>query len=102
MVTAFHWRNLRQRLTSAGILDPMRLTSLHALLDFTETLALEGAGNTGDAKKDEQARRAFLHKLYAPEPGTAALNGDGYHPRPAGFDDEDIEASFDAFAAAAR
>lgn len=103
VVTAFHWRNLRQRLLTAGVSDPMKLTSLHSLLDFTEALALEGAGQTGDAKKDARARQQFTDKLYAPEPVEAVgLNGDGYKPKPGGFDDEDVEAAFDAFSKIAR
>lgn len=102
-VTAYHWRSLRYRLASNGILDPMMLPTLHALLDFTEAQALEGAGNTGDPKKDARARQQFYDKLYAPESIEAkGINGAGYKPTPTGFDDpDDIEASFDAFAKAA-
>jgi hypothetical protein len=93
VLTAFHWRAIRGKLILAGIMDPMALTSMHALLDVTETSITESYSTAED-------RTAFFDKLYAPEIGRE-LNDDGYTPKPSGFDDDDVEASFDAFASAA-
>jgi hypothetical protein len=88
VLTAHHWRAIRARIINAGIADPLSLTSLHALCDVTETAILENA--------DSEATTKFYDKLYAPEIGKD-LNDAGYKPKPSGFDDDEVEASFDAF-----
>lgn len=84
-------------MANSGVADPMTdMRSMHVLLDVTEQAVLE-------SMEKEQERKKFLDQLYAPEVAEAKkLNGDGYKPRPSGFDDDDVEASFDAFMAAAR
>jgi len=64
----------------------MALTSMHALLDVTESTILE---TFQSAKPDEDRRRRerFLDSLYRPTPAAQEINGDGYQPIPAGFDD---------------
>lgn len=97
-LTANYWRVLRRRLNGAGGQDPMGLTSMHALLDFTEDLMEEILANgCKDGKEIKAKITQFRNQLYGPEPGEK-LNGDGYKPRPAGFEPENIQASFDVFA----
>ena len=92
VTTAAHWRTLRAKLMLAGIADPLNdLPDLHALLDVAEVLMLESL--------DEKDRDKLLNQLYAPD---FTPNGDGYKAAPAGFDEEDQMASFDAFAAVAK
>lgn len=96
-MTAHHWRALRLKLILAGVTDPMRLPSMHLLLDNTEAAVLESMA--GD--KDSEARRSmFLNKLYAPTPEVRNINGDTYVAQPAGFEPDQVEADFDAFAKA--
>ena len=52
-------------------------------------------------KDAERERKSFLDKIYAPEKGTK-LAGTGHKPAPAGFDEDAMEAAFDAFSASAR
>lgn len=92
VMTAHHWRTLRLRLVKSGVHDPMRLPSMHIVLDATEAAVLEAMAH------DSMERTVFLDRLYSPlhDPGA---------PRdvaPTGFTDDDVESSFDAFAAAAR
>lgn len=105
VITAQHWRVLRGKLLAAGVADPMGLPSMHHVLDFTELTVLETMGG-GDAKKAERERTAFWNGLYAPdrdEIEEAKAAGDsGHRPPPSGFDPEDMEAAFDAFAKIAR
>lgn len=92
VLTAHHWRTLRLRLVKDGISDPMALPHMHLLLDATEAAVLEAMPH------DSMERTLFLDRLYSPL-------GDPYAAKdgpPAGFSEEDMEASFDAFAAAAR
>lgn len=101
VLTAHHWRALRLKLLLAGVADPMALPSLHALLDTTESAVLESMH--GDNPRDGEMKRSmFLDRLYAPSPVVDALNGEGYVAQPEGFAEEEVEASFDAFAQAAR
>lgn len=93
-MTAHHWRAIRARITSTGIANPLTLPSLHALLDQTENLV-------GASYETADERTRFMDRLYAPEIGKD-LNDAGYKPKPSGFDDDaEVEASFDAFMAAA-
>ena len=100
VLTAHHWRSLRLKLIMAGISNPMTLTSMHMVLDSTESAILESMH--GDSAKDgEMKRTMFLDRLYGPSIEVNELNGESYIPQPEGFGDDDVEASFDAFAQAA-
>lgn len=97
-ITASHWRTLRGRIAGGGIARPIEeLPSLHALLDLTEQAVLESFSG----KDAEKERKSFLDKLYAPEKGRQ-VSGTGHKPAPAGFDEDAMEAAFDAFSATAR
>jgi len=95
--TGYHWREIRRRIHAAGIVDPMQLPSMHAVLDVTEHAVLESMSGEDSAVK----RARFYDSLYAPEPGQTALNGSEYAPPP-GFSPDEVEATFDAFTAAMR
>lgn len=100
-MAAHNWRTLRSRLQGNGIADIMALPSMHVVLDAMEQLGLESAVH--GARKEEEAKSkvgAFYNKLYAPDPTARIINGDGWQPKPAGFEEEEIEASFDAFMSA--
>lgn len=96
VMTAHHWRTIRLKLVQSGVHDPMGLRTMHVVLDATEAAILEAmsADRDGDMK-----RTLFLDKLYSPllDPDV-----DKATVQPRGFTDEDVESSFDAFAAAAR
>lgn len=98
-ITATHWRMVRHKLALAGIAEPMRLPSMHWLLDVTESMVLESM-QSNNPDQDRLKRESFLDKLYAPTKETIELNGAGYKPIPAAFvNPEDVEAQFDAFIA---
>lgn len=99
VMTAYHWRTIRQKLLMAGIQDAMNLSSMHALLDVAETMAVESASNDDDPRN---AVSGLYRRLYATTPDLAAVNGEDYRPVPPGFDPDDVEDAFDAFARAAR
>lgn len=99
VMTAYHWRTIRQKLLMAGVLDAMNLPSMHALLDVAEAMAVESASNDEDPKA---AVSSLYRKLYSVTPDLVALNGEDYRPAPPGFDPDDVENAFDAFARAAR
>lgn len=101
VMTAHHWRVIRTKLIQAGIADPMSLTSLHVVLDTTEAAILEGFAMSR-AKDAEMKQSLFLDKLYSPTADQFGINDEDYDATPKGFASEDIEASFDAFAAAAH
>lgn len=93
---------MRARFASNGIARPLEeFTTLHAMLDVVEAAVLESFSSGKDAKENERDRTNFLDKMYAPERGTK-LDGDGYKPAPAGFDEANMESAFDAFLASAR
>jgi len=96
VMTGYHWRTMRHKLLSAGIIDPLSLVSMHALLDFTEATIIESMSNGEHARRDITT---FHTQMYGPSGDT--LNGD-YNPVPAGFAPDEVEDSFDAFARAAR
>ena len=85
----------------AGITHPMGMPTMHMLLDATEAAVLEAMSLEG-GNDAEMKRTLFLDKLYSPLADPGGVNDEGYEATPAGFTDEDVEASFDAFAAAAR
>lgn len=96
--TAHHWREMRRRIQAAGIVDPMMLPSMHAVLDATEHALIESMAGEGAQAK----RTRFYDSLYAPAPDGTELNGPEYAPAPPGFSPEEVEATFDAFAALMR
>lgn len=101
VITAYHWRSMRAKLAQTGIADALRtMTSMHALLDFTEQITLESLAKSGDgrnaAEKSQRAIDSFMFTLYAPDPN--ARTEDGRVPAPAGFDEAAMESNFDAFA----
>lgn len=85
-ITAHHWRTVRSKLRMNGITNPMAMLNLHELIDTTENMVLESYASK-DPKKDERDREQFLDSLYKPTREAVAINGDGYKPIPAGFDD---------------
>ncbi|QDF17565.1 hypothetical protein SEA_YAGO84_33 [Gordonia phage Yago84] len=97
-ITSVHWRTIRGRIGSYGIARPLeQLPHLHALLDLTEAAVMESFSG----KDAERERKSFIDKLYAPERGKK-VEGTGHRPAPAGFDEDAMEASFDAFLATAH
>lgn len=79
----------------------MDLTSMHALLDVTESTILESF-QSRDADEDKRRREAFLDSLYRPTTAAQGINGDGYQPIPAGFDDGGEDAFDIALRAGAK
>lgn len=98
-MTGYHWRTIRQKLMAAGIGDPMALPSMHAILDFTEAMVIENYSQGRDAEQDISG---FMRLLYGPSAESAELDTMGKAVVPAGFDNDEVEDSFDAFARAAR
>lgn len=105
-MAAHNWRSLRQRGFTHGISELMDLRTMHAVLDLMEEFGAESA--VSGAKKEAEARAAltrFYDKLYKPDMSdiARAINGvdDELAKPPPGFEDDDVEASFDAFMAAA-
>jgi hypothetical protein len=94
VMTAHHWRTLRLKFVQSGVPDPMRLTTMHILLDATESAVLEAMASSGD-RDSEMKRTMFIDQLYSPL-------ADQPSQTPRGFTDDDTEDAFDAFAAAAR
>ena len=94
VMLAHHWRVIRVTLVKAGVHDPMSLKNMHILLDTIEAAVLEAMSGDRDS---ETRRRVFLDRLYSPLSDPHAPAGP-----PPGFSDDDTEAAFDAFAAAAR
>ena len=106
-MAAHNWRALRQRGFGDGIADLMALTSMHAVLDMMETLGAESA--VSGAKKETEAKAAlsgYYDKLYKPDLSEIARMVNGTDEElmkpPPGFEDDAIEASFDAFMSAAN
>ena len=91
-MTGYHWRTLRQKLLAGGVTRPLALDTVHALLDFTESVIVEAILNGEDADRE---LASFRRGLYGPSPEDRDVV-------PAGFSPEEVEASFDAFARAAR
>jgi hypothetical protein len=97
--TAHHWRAIRHKLVTGGVADPMRLPSMHPILDVTEMAVLEWMTDSTDLDASERKRTDFIDKLYAP-PVTRKLNGDKYKPvvaPPPGFEPKQVTADFNAF-----
>jgi hypothetical protein len=105
-MAAHNWRTIRQRYADKGIADPMSLPSMHHVLDTAENLALESA--TAGAKTKMEAERgvsSVYTRLYRPDltEEISAINGSDEEllRPPPGFEDDEVEASFDAFVASA-
>ena len=94
VMVGHHWRTIRTKLVQSGVHDPMSLKNMHILLDTIEAAVLEAMSGDRDS---ETRRRVFLDRLYSPLSDPHAPAGP-----PPGFSDDDTEAAFDAFAAAAR
>lgn len=100
-MAAHNWRAVRSKLRAAGVADPMALPSMHHVLDVIEELGVEAAASEGKTEAAIRSKIAsFYDKLYAPDPTAVTINGDGWQPVPSGFEDDEVEASFDAFMSA--
>ena len=102
-MAAHNWRVLRERALSKGVGHLMALPTMHIVLDAAEQLGLESA--THGAKTEDELRTAiggFYSKIYKPDHVTKLINGKEYVEPPPGFSDDEVEASFDAFLAAAH
>lgn len=96
-MAAHNWRSLRQRGLGEGITDLMDIRSMHVILDMIETVGIESA--TARAKTEAEFTSAlgrFYDKLYKPDL-REALRVNAPQPVPAGFEDDEVEAAFDAF-----
>lgn len=96
-MAAHNWRTLRQKGLGEGIGDLMSLSSMHVVLDMIETLGIESAMH--GAKSEAEAKSGlsqFYDKLYKPDIREAMVMN-APDPVPAGFEDDEVEASFDAF-----
>jgi hypothetical protein len=98
-MAAHNWRTLRQQGLGNGIGDLMALSSMHVVLDMIESVGIEstiqGATSESEAKA---AIGSFYDKLYKPDL-REAMRLNAPEPVPAGFEDDEVEASFDAFMA---
>jgi len=95
-MAAFHHRQVRTKLLLAGIADPMGLRNMHMLLDTVESMILESISMSGERDAEFQ-RSQFLDQLYSPANDVGL--GDG-RAVPAGFEPDEVDSAFDAFAAA--
>jgi hypothetical protein len=98
--TAHHWRVIRHKLLTSGIADPMRLPSMHPVLDATEAVVLEAMVDYEDPDEAKRKRQQFQDRLYRPAPAKVQLNGERYRPQvapPPGFEPHEVNASFDVF-----
>lgn len=79
-VTVRSWGTVRGRMVMAGIADPMRsLPSLAALLDTVDVMIREGHA-------DEKATKKYEREVYRPRAKSGSIE------KPAGFEDDDMEA----------
>lgn len=99
VIAAAHWRTIRRTLLTSGIAEPMSLSSMHPILDVAEHKVVDSFTGSDEPQRE---LNSFYRRLYGPSPEAAALNGEEFDPTPPGFSPEEIEASFDAFAQAAR
>ena len=95
-MTAFHWRTMRLKLVQSGVSNPMGLSTMHIVLDATEAAILESISMSGERDAEFQ-RSQFLDQLYSPANDVGL--GDG-RAVPAGFEPDEVDSAFDAFAAA--
>lgn len=101
-MTAQYWRTIRLKVMQAGVGDPMKLPTMHVLLDLAESLIMESF-QSDDPAEDKRDRQQFLDALYKPPVRKRSELPDGWRPPPPGFDDVDaMESTFDAFTSAAR
>lgn len=100
LTTAFNWRTLRSEALSKGIPNLMYLDSMHAVLDFSETLGLKTA--VSGAKTETEflsAQSDFYDGLYRPDDFDLA-EASNAAAGPAPFSEEESATSFDAFLSA--
>lgn len=110
LYTGHSWRTVRYKLLLAGIPDPMQLPSLHAVLDVTEQIVVESLFRSaeereGPPSKGEMKVQSFYDTIYRPDPVDVDASDEPVEEDfvPAGFEDPDeMEASFDSFAAFGR
>ena len=96
-MAAHNWRTLRQRGLGEGIDNLMGLGSIHHVLDMIEALGVESV--TAGAKTEGEFHSklgTFYDKLYKPDL-REALMVNSPDPVPPGFEDDEVEAAFDAF-----
>lgn len=101
-MAAHNWRALRQKGLSQGIGDLMSLQSMHMVLDMIESMGVESA--TARAKTEAEFTSMlgdFYDGLYKPDI-REALMVNAPEPVPPGFEDDEVEAAFDAFAASLK
>jgi len=107
-MTATNWRTLRQVYQDKGIADVMAtVPTMHAVLDMMEKLGVESATSGARTETEANAKLSgFYAKLYRPSLAELSkmINStdEELSKPPPGFEDDDIEDSFDAFAAAVR
>jgi hypothetical protein len=103
VVAAHNWRDIRQKIIRAGVTEPMQMSSMHALLDYVESVVIEALAQSGEgrdaAKQAQRAIDSFYDSLYKPDPKNE-LNAPGYAPIPAGFSEDEQEDAFSAAVAA--
>lgn len=87
-IAGHHWRAVRYKLLTAGVTDPMRLPSMHVVLDVTEGLAVESMSD--GTKEGKRKLEQFFDDLYRPVVKSRATADDGWRPPPVGFDADDI------------
>jgi hypothetical protein len=99
VIASCHWRALRLKIVSTGVVAPMGLESMHVLLDFAEAAVIDTFKNV---ENPQQELTSFYRRLYGPSAEANRLNGDDYVPVPPGFSEDEVEDAFDAFVQAAR
>jgi hypothetical protein len=96
-MAAHNWRTLRQKGLEGGIADLMALESMHVVLDMIEAVGVESA--VAGAKTEGEFKTqlgSYYDKLYKPDI-REAMRINKPEPVPAGFEDDEVEAAFDAF-----
>lgn len=106
-MAAHNWRTIRQQFQAKGIGDPMKLSSMHAVLDAAEALAVESAVSGAKTRNEaEQKVNSLYSRLYRPSQDDLAsmvnASDEELMEPPPGFEDDEVEASFDAFVSAAK
>lgn len=96
-MAAHNWRTLRQKGLGEGITDLMAMPTMHTVLDMIESLGIESAVHGCKTEAEGKAALGqFYDKLYKPDIRDAMVMNEP-DPIPAGFEDDEVEASFDAF-----
>jgi hypothetical protein len=70
--TASNWRTIRSHLIDNGIEDPIKLRSMHLLLDIAQNLTVDTLLHSGTGKDaikaGERKAKEYISKLYRPDP----------------------------------